>query len=343
MKPTQSNESREVNSLLHTLRGEQFRHLQNVRQSRTHLSLLRNYNAPTLPIGLRMPDYDPNSTDASPRQNTLASYSGPAPPKSWRPSPEKEDHETVAWRARALSLAASYLGNFTETPRVPSLALLCLKMILSNCTSSTEFREDVVPYIPPHLRRDVIRYCAIHSPLPNWKLYALFNPQGNADGEILIMGPTASLHDDHFLRGRQPSEESNSSIKPTTKPEDDQDWESEDLSDTPLLSLILVSTRLPTSTLFAFPPTITRLALINLSTSVPLHRLPKICPLLVLLDLSYNVWLKDPMGEGGNSLEKVPWTRWNHLEVLGLRDCYISDGLLQRVNKGRWDDVKVVR
>jgi len=261
------------------------------------------------------------------------SYSGPAPPKSWRPSLENV-YQTAEWRAQALSLAAPHPSNYVAYSRVPSLALLCLQMILSDQTSNSQFRE-IARHIPAHLRRDIIRYCAIYSPLPSWKLYALYDSQGSADHEILIMGESASLRDNYFITGTKWAADADDVGQ---APGVESDWESEGLSEKPLQSLILVSTRLSYSTLLTLPPTLTRMALINLPESVALYRLPKICPLLVLLDLSYNQWLKDSTGP----LTKVDWSRWSHLELLGLKDCAVSQQLVARINQGRWDDVKIV-
>ncbi|KDR81692.1 hypothetical protein GALMADRAFT_221558 [Galerina marginata CBS 339.88] len=338
----QSKDSRQVNNLLHNLRGEQFRQLQNVKRSRAHLSTISSHNAPTLPRGLTIPDYDDvqdSNTLPAPAPPT-PSYSGPAPPKSWRPIPEKDVHESEAWRAKALSVVALRLDNFTDSSRVPSLALICLKMILEDCSSSREFREEVVPFIPPHLRRDVVRYCAIHSPLPERKLYDLFNTHGHTDGEIIIMGPSATLREHHFLRAIQFSEDSIPSRRmgPT---QEILDWEAEDLSGNPLHSLILVSARLNTSTLLTFPPTVTHLALVNLPTPVPLYRISKTCPLLIVLDISYNFWLYDAI-EAATALDRIEWSRWGHLEVLGLRGCCVPVGLTEELNKGRWDDVEII-
>ncbi|KAF9484737.1 hypothetical protein BDN70DRAFT_849414 [Pholiota conissans] len=343
MKQTNSKEPREVNTLLHTLRGEQFRHSQNVKQSRTHLATFGGYNRQTLPSRFATLESDASLSTTYPARSPSTTYSGPAPPKSWRSSPERDSNsqENVQWRARALKLIASDMGNFMDIQHVPSLALLCLRMIFSRYITSTEFKEDIVPYMPYHLRRDAIRYCAVHFPLPNWKLSALFNPQGNADGEILIMGPTASLPENHFIRGRNFIEEEEFPTQSTVPA--DRNWESEDPSEEPLLSLILVSTRLSTSTMFSLPPTITRLALINLSTPIPVHRLPKLCPLIVLLDLSYNNWLKTPASEGFKSLERTPWTRWRDMVLLGLRECHISDDLVRKINTGRWDDIHIIK
>ncbi|KAF8911007.1 hypothetical protein CPB84DRAFT_1723203 [Gymnopilus junonius] len=336
MPSTQLQDSKQVNNLLHTLRGEQFRQLQNLKGSRAHLSAIRSHNAPTLPVGLTLPEYDlPNlNTITTLNPPPRASYSGPAPPKSWTHTPERDVQDTPAWRAKALSLVGSCsMDNFTDPTRVPSLALLCLQMILMSCTSKKELQE-IAPFIPPHLRRDVVRYCAIHSPLPKWKLYALFNVHGHADGEIIIVGPSASLREQHFLF--------DASSRDTDAIGEGVDWEEEDPS-SPLHSLVLVSTPLTPSTLLTFPPTLTHLALINLPVSVPLHRLPKTCPLLFVLDLSYNVWLSDAVEQATNALNRIEWSRWGHLQILGLRDCYISDDLIEKVNKGRWDDVNVVR
>ena len=323
--------------------GEQYRHLQNVRQSRSRVSIPRTHNTPTLPARFTTLEYESAiaTGEPPPTASVPVSYSGPAPPKSWRPSLEQSDRKSIEWHTRALSLAAAHLGNFTETLRVPSLALLCLQMILASCTSKAVFRDAVVPYIPAHLRRDVIRYCAIHSPLPNWKLDALFNSQGNADGEILVMGPAATLPEEYFLR-KMSVEESDSAPRPPETAASSLDWETEESTEEPLLSLILVSTHLPTTILLALPPSITRLALIDLPSPIPLHRLPKLCPMLVLLDLSYNKWLQAPAGEGAESLEKTAWSRWRKLEIVGLRGCYISSKLIQKINAGRWDDVDVI-
>ncbi|TFK42500.1 hypothetical protein BDQ12DRAFT_676315 [Crucibulum laeve] len=326
------NESRHVNNLLHTLRGEQFRHSQNLRRSRTHLTSTVDHNSPTLPIRLFTSGYEPLPIPepADPEQTKSASKcSGPGPPKSWTLTTAKDLHDTPEWRSQALLIILSHLEKEKKLSRVPSLSLLCLRSFALACTG-VEFREDVVPYILPHLRRDLIRYTAVHSPLSNAKLYLLFEPEGHADGEIIIVGPSASLRDDYFLReaGHHVQEES---------------WDADTPSPKLLLSFMLVSTRMPASTLLTLPPTLTHLALINLPAPVSLHRLPNICPLLVVLDLSYNQWLTTPSKETLNSLDRVEWTRWSSLCILGFRECFMPDGMLQKMNRGRWDDVQVVQ
>ena len=334
-------------ALSYVLSGEQFRHLQNVRQSRSHLTASRNFNVPTLPIRLATSEVYESDQSSKPLVTSVTdnrgSCSGPAPPKSWRSQTAVDPRDTPEFRAQALSLLASTGtapgdSNFASQNRVPPLTLLCLQLILSKSTNSAEFREEIVPYIPEHLRRDLVRHCAVHSPLPAWKLDALYEPEGHADGELIIVGPTL-IRDDHFLQSARALEAS----RPERATQEDWDWETDDISPTTFQSLILLSTPLPTSTLLTIPPTLTTLILINLPSHVPLHRLPKICPLLVIFDLSYNTWLNAPVGEGYKSLERVEWTRWSHLKVLGFRECYIADGLLQRINKGRWDDIDLVR
>ena len=269
-------------------------------------------------------------------QSSSTTYAGPAPPKSWTSDKSQQDHrETAAWRSQALSLAASHIDGFIDPSQPPSLALICLKILLSSKYTPAEIREDIAPLIPVHLRRDFIRYSAIHFPLSDWKLDILFHPDGHADGEILVVGPKVSLRDDYFLRG---SHELQSNPR---HPRPEGDWESDCLSVKALQSLLMVSTRLSASTLLTLPPTLTHIALINIQNAIPLHRFPKICPLLEFLDLSYNRWLGQP-GEGISILDRVEWTRWIHLKVLGLRDCHVPEDILQKVNRGRWDDVAIV-
>jgi hypothetical protein len=310
-------------------RGEQFRHSQNVRRSRTHLSSAHTHNTPTLPAGLTGPDY---------------------------PSPEPESqkqgiHDTPAWRAHAFSIVLTHhlqsttLLDSTSPPSVPPLTLLCLRIIVSAFTT-IEFTEDIVPFIPPHLRRDLLRYSAVHSPLSNSKLYALYEPDGHADGEVIVVGPSASLRDNNFRKAGPGTEGHNSSAgeaHDTEVKKSTGDWDSDEWTPTTLHTVVLLSTRLPVSSLLTLPPTITHLALINLPFSVSLNRLPGICPLLVVLDLSYNIWLNATSKEGPKILEKVEWNRWNQLRVVGFRGCQLSGDMLLKVNKGRWEDVDVVQ
>jgi len=278
-------------------------------------------------------DYEQSHNPASTtRDESLVSWSGPAPPKSWRSPLQTRgcDRDTPQWRAEALGIVALRLGNFLVRNSVPSLSLLCLQIILSSCVDSKEFREQILPFIPAHLRRDFIRHCAVHSPLPPWKLGSILEPDGHADGEIMVVGRTASLHRDHLQR-----------IADTSLHNHSADWEVDDQAFQPLHTLVFLASPLAHSVLLAIPPTLTILALIDVS-SQPIHRLPKLCPLLVLLDLSYNSWLKDPNEDGYGSFERIDWSRWGHLKILGLRECYATQELLQRIEEGKWGGLSII-
>ncbi|KAG6837295.1 hypothetical protein H0H93_011897 [Arthromyces matolae] len=325
------NHDDRVNHLLHTLRGEQFRHAQNLRRSRTHVSsfIARTSSLPTLPFDIHS-DHDLSLsssliTQSKPLSSASTNTPGPEPPKSWtliRPS--QVPQETPAWRLRALSLVMP-----VASPRVPTLANLCLRILAS--VPAPEFHTDVIPWLAPHLRRDLIRFTAVHTPLPGAKLWPLYEPNGHVGTELIVVGPQAVLKDDYFIQSKALSEQTS-----------DQDWDTDGRDVEPLYTLVLISTRLATSTVFSFPPTITRMALINLPTPIPLHRLPNTCPLLIVLDLSYNSWLS-VIDDSDKAFERIDWGRWNTLNVLGLRECAISSTIVKKVNKGRWDDVQIVQ
>ncbi|KAF9469152.1 hypothetical protein BDZ94DRAFT_1243810, partial [Collybia nuda] len=337
---SQTSDPRAVNNLLHTLRGEQFRHSQNLIRSRTHLSSAVAHNSPTLPVHFtslgRSTRYDIGIKKADhSKQSALRSCPGPGPPKSWTQTPKDVLRETARrWRAEALSLIFSHIKpppNVVPGFCAPSLTQLCLQKVIPS-TSNIEFIETIVPFLPSHLRRDLVRYAAVQSPLSNTVLFALYEPEGHADGELIIVGPNATLRDDYFLLSSTLNAKEGGEVR---------DWDSEIAVPEPLCRFILISARLAISTLLTLPPTITHLALIDLPTSIPLHRLPGTCPMLVVLDLSYNTWLDDT-SKDLNPFERVDWGRWSYLRILGLRACYISDELQIRVNQSRWDDVDII-
>jgi len=248
-------------------------------------------------------------------------------------------HDTAVWRMEALSLIFSHLvGTETTDSRVPALSLLCLRSFISMC-SVAEFK-DVVPFVPHHLRRKLIRYTAIHAPLPNSKLFPLYEPDGHADGELMIVGP-ATVRDDYFMK--KSSRNDTHCTKEGLVESEIPDWESDQPTPKILRTVVVMSTRLAMSTFLTLPPTLVHLALINLPSPVFLHRLPGLCPLIEILDLSYNSWLSDSSNDLLKVLDRLDWTRWSHLRVLGFRECYMPDGMLAKLNKGRWDDVKVMR
>jgi hypothetical protein len=237
-----------------------------------------------------------------------------------------QEWDPPRWRAHALSVVYDHLPH-KPTGEVPSLTLLCLRILFSSFSGS-EFIEEILPYIPSHLRRDLLRYTSIHSPLANPRI--LCQPDGYVDGELIVVD--TSLRRDYFRAGNGETGQGD---------EEGLSWDSpaHDNSSTSLHTLVLLSVYIPNAAFLTLPPTITHLALISLPYAVPLHRLPGICPLITVLDLSYNVWL----GTGTDVLGKVGWGRWSRLEVLGLRGCCVSEELRRNVNEGKWTDVVIVQ
>jgi hypothetical protein len=210
---------------------------------------------------------------------------------------------------------------------VPSLALLCLQTLITS-SSDADFSETVVPFIPLHLRHVLLRWAAVHRPLTNHQLRALCGSDGHVAGELIIIGPNTAVGEDQF---RPPDAEGRLA-----------EWESDDWVAPPMHTFILVSAHLAPSIMFTLPATLTHLALINILNPVSLHRLPMTCPLLECLDLSHNMWLvaeKDAEERLGN----VQWSRWHRLRTLGMRGCHVPAESMVEINKGRWDDVQVVR
>ncbi|THU88400.1 hypothetical protein K435DRAFT_677665 [Dendrothele bispora CBS 962.96] len=345
-----------VNDLLHNLRGEQYRHSQNLRRSRVHISSAPTHNKPSLPfnlVDLELSQYsDPNDdTSSVPDQSALKKYSGPDPPKSWTLTAAKDTCHTAEWRRRALAVIFTYrrdpyittnelIDNANlDFQNLPSLTALCLRMLI-NESSTSDFIEYIVPCLPPHLRAQLVRYTAIQCPLSSAMLYSLLEPEGHADGELLVVGPSASLPETYFLS----SPTSNDIVVPERGQNSvSKDWDSDDWTPNPLQTFIVMSTRLAPPLFLTLPPTITHMALLNISPSIALHRLPTICPLISFLDLSYNTWLNPMSIDTANSLGRLDWNRWSHLHTLCLRECSIPDDVLIKVNKHRWEDVVIIQ
>src|ERR1700683_5372406 len=100
---------------LYNRRGEQFRHSQNVRKDRTHLSSSHTHNSPTLPVSLTWPpslaqpesEVEPSPpglpTDTSDVAKVVA---GPIP-KSWAIKANENERDTQTRRVDALSVVLS--------------------------------------------------------------------------------------------------------------------------------------------------------------------------------------------------------------------------------------------
>jgi hypothetical protein len=309
-------------------RGEQFRHDQNVRKSKVE----HHVHIPTksLPPHL-VPSSD--SEDRAPRtSNGTPNTAGPVP-KSWRTVPkEVQDKATPEWRADALSLVISGLPT-NHTP-VPPLTELCMRVLLDTFSTLEDFERILLPFLPLHLRCVLQRYTAIHAPLSNPSLRALLGEPGHLRGELIVVGPYSTLRKvANALRSpdRQiPVDES-------------QDWDAGDpfMDSFELQTLALVSIDLSLQTLLTFPRSLTRLALVDISTPPPIFRLPSLCPSIVVLDLSFNSWLKDP-DRSRAILGMVNWDKWDDLDVLGLRSCSVYQDTLDRVNQNRWLDVQII-
>ncbi|KAJ7125456.1 hypothetical protein C8R43DRAFT_1098832 [Mycena crocata] len=298
---------------IHTLRGEYFRH--SVNQKRVKPKPPVAHQSPTLPADLLTDAAYSREKPLRPRNTREALF---VARRDVKPS-QHDLTTTAARRAEALSIV---LPAVLAEQSVPPLTLLCLQVLVASF--DTDF-ETILPFIPLHLRHDLLRWTAIHNPLTNRQLHALCGPDGHVAGELIII-PPASMREEQFKH----SEVARS-----------KEWESDDWLPPPLHTFILVSERLSFSALSSLPATITHLALVNLSAAVSLHRITVTCPLVECLDLSYNAWLLAEH-EARERLGKVQWSRWHHLRILGLRGCRAPADIVVEVNKGRWDDVKIV-
>ncbi|KAH9946111.1 uncharacterized protein BXZ73DRAFT_37000 [Epithele typhae] len=401
---------REVSHLLGTLRAEHLRHERNVlRRARAPLpsKIIRTFNDPSLPFsdiydytapGRQTGAIEEGTGPATPRPNRPYPHDypdgpvpGPPVPRSWSRLFKQDQNRpsALAFRRQALSLV------FSHTPRtfgssdvpdirdgltepeassdgVPPLTHLCLGVLLAECADPGEFRSVLLPALPPTFRRDVLRYTAVHAPLPNAKLYALCAPVGHADGELIVVGPQASVlnveeeeeeekEDDD--QGAGPSSSTSAAgINAVNEKsgrhghgddEQEDSWEEDaglvEDEPPPLHTLVILNAVVSHAALLAFPLTLTRLALVALPIATPVHRLPRLCPLLEVLDLSYNPWLNLPpsgvtITTTEATLELIDWGKWSHLRVLGLRECNVPKEVLNKVNKGRWpgEEVEVI-
>jgi len=265
--------------------------------------------------------------------NRLPNTAGPIP-KSWRVVPrEVRDKETSEWRADALSLVLDGLPAVDRTV-VPPLTELCMKVLLDAFSEPEDFQQVLLPLLPLHLRYVLQRYTAIHAPLSSPRLHALLGDSGHLNGELIVVGPDASLRKDTVA------------LKPPDRQipvGDPQDWEAEDpfVDSFQLQTLALLSTDLSFRTFLTFPRSLTRLALIDIPAPSPIFRLPSLCPSIVVLDLSFNSWLEDP-DRSRTNLGMVNWDKWKDLNVLGLRSCSVYQDILDRVNQNRWMDVQII-
>ncbi|KAJ7709798.1 hypothetical protein B0H17DRAFT_1124311 [Mycena rosella] len=314
-----------ITETIHTLRGEYFRHTQNIAQKQKRVlpnlkTTSLTHNSPTLPANL-LADSAYSTDKPRPARDTREALF-----VSRRPDPPQHDPTTTpTQRAEALSVVLPIVVECHQGG-VPPLTLMCLQILITS-SFEDDFFETILPFIPTHLRHDLLRWTAVHYPLTNHQLHALCGPEGHVGGELVVIGPNATVCEDQF----KSAEQSRSA-----------EWESDDWRPLPPMhTFILVSGHIGFSTLCSLPATLTHLALINLPAPVSLHRLPSTCPLVECLDLSYNTWLVAEK-EARERLGTVKWSRWHQLHKLGFRGCQLPADIMVEVNKGRWDDVRVV-
>ena len=266
--------------------------------------------------------------------------------------------------------------------RCPSLAECCLRVLLEYCASSdadadVTTLEELASFLAPHHRKEAVRMCAVRSPLSGARLRALLGEGRNyVEGELVVVQPASPLRPEMFRSRTQTrthahmrvddrqhqyphqhqhehesgSEEhwqgDDAEADPdhagSTVTDAESDWQESEQEQEALTAVAIVSTTLSIPVLLALPSSLTCLALVHLSAPIPIHRLPDKCPLLELLDISYNPWLAEPAWGEERALERVEWERWAYLKVLGCRNCGITLEELTKVNEGRWEDVRIV-
>lgn len=183
----------QVNTILRDLRGEHFRRARNLRRSpATTPPSATVHNQPTLPFDVIFSYQSPDASDRSHQQRD-SRIAGPKAPRSWRmqSSPTSKatdiegvsgdegfDKNTPAWREMALAPILCECPINMPSPHdhahsvtLPPLTQLCIHLILATCGGVD--LVDLVPGIPVHLRRVLMRYAAVHMPLSVSELEAL--------------------------------------------------------------------------------------------------------------------------------------------------------------------------
>lgn len=190
------------------------------------------------------------------------------------------------------------------------------------------------PFIPRHILREYVRYCAMHAPdFPKEDLEALcsIDHGGSVEGELIITGP--------FAESMLSRASESFDMVPN-------DWESVSSyieSDPPhsLHTFIVLASPFAASLTSLLPPTLTHIALLHIPR-IPLHGLPGQLPLVTVLDLSFNLWL----GAQASRIICLEWGKWKKLQLLGLRGCGISDrdecSLKKGVNQDRLSNVDII-
>lgn len=206
---------------------------------------------------------------------------------------------------------------------VPAFTLLLLRHLYESY-SGRALRD----LIPRHLVPIMIRDCAARSPLSQRDLNLWYETDGHVGHETIIVGPAQPNPDWLF--------------KQENRADDDFNWEcSPDFIGHSGVIWMALSTNLPLNDVFLrLPPSLTHLGLVDIFQSVPLWRLTHLCPLLVVLDISYNKWINS------DDITTVAWNKWTDMITLGLRGYDLHTitqmALVRTINKRRWNDIDVV-
>jgi len=378
---TTSSQPRNVNNILHSLRGEDFRRSLNTTRSffSSRIRASAQHDGPSLPPLVNLssePELLPFLCPAPILTAHPKPAAGPRAPPSWTAPNSELDDSTIdlaqsslpEQRLDALSFILPRLTNPPSAsllrdlqPRsirrhVPSLVHLCIEVLLS---LDADTCMSLISLLPIHLRRHIAIHCAIHEPPTRELLRLLFRSDGSVGGEVILTRDfnTSFLEKVGIV---QPTS------TPDTQPSAPDEWD-EDLSlslesssnehQQALHTLIIVKATFPASIICHLPPTITHLGLIGVHpTAVQIHRLHSILPLISVIDLSSNFWLCAPAhvlplldGEGPNAghvIDRIRWDRWKRLRAVGLRNCGLpasqSEAIVAEIHRGRGYGVDVV-
>jgi len=251
----------------------------------------------------------------------------------------------------------------------------CSLACASDSGSDVNTLEELASFLTPHHRKEAVRMCAVRYPLSGARLRAFLGGGGggpnHVEGELVVVQPASPLRPEMFrtqtqththvrVNDRQYQLQHESGSEETRQWDDDaeadhshsgstvtdaeSDWQEQEpeQEQEPFTAVAILSTTLSIPVLLALPSSLTRLALVHLFAPIPIHRLPDKCPLLELLDISFNPWLAEPAWGEERALDRVEWGRWAYLKVLGCRDCGFTLEELRKVNEGRWEDVRIL-
>ncbi|KAG8696217.1 hypothetical protein FRC09_008652 [Ceratobasidium sp. 395] len=276
---------------------------------------------------------------------------GPRPPRSWAYPALASSPAGTKSGSTPGSVAHTQNGVHVRSVEedeagrsaVPTLREMCLqKLLASDPIDDQIINSD----LPAHIRRFIVRYTSIHSPLSCAALAELwgvaYGEQG-ADGELIFVGKEAG----GFSVGSASIRDVLTPAEVDFQPEEGENaedlaWDAEEYTPPPPLS-VLISLAHPLSKhLSFFPPTITHLALIatpldpDTTPRAMMAKLSGALHLLEALDLSCNSWLVP------DALASVDWSKkWPRLRAIGFVHCPNfpnPDTILNTINGSRsWE------